>query len=565
MGTEFALPEAASGPGSNTHDYVVSLGSGFAAVWHGPSGAGDSDVYARLFSLPATGIEDRAVSLPAIATALTDTDGSETLVLTLSGFPAGATFSVGEAGSGADAGKWIISDPFDVASLSTTPLTMTPPTDYNGSFALHVDAVVTDFAVLSTGGASDSRTFTQDIAVNVSAVNDAPVLADVAANATYVANEAATVLAPDLTVSDVDNATAASATVRISSGFVDGDMLWADNAGTGILVTYDPLAGVLTLTGADTREHYQQVLDSVSFSSTSHDPTDGGASTSRTVDWQVDDGADVSAVQQTTVDITSGGAGGQNATFGGDLTGVAIEDGTASGGITPLDFDSGTLWVNDPDSGEDHFQEVEKSALHGQYGNFTFDHGTGDWTYALDHERADDLIAGEVQHDMLTVTSADGSTEVIDVTVIGTNDAPLFDGDSPAPTVVAGDAAVAIATGVSASDIDSADFDGGSLTVSVTNSHGGDALSIASVGAISLEVSGNRVMFDFDGAGDEQPVQIGTLFGPGRQLPDREFEQQRQRRSDRSADRGDPLLDIGPHRRRADSPVHARRWRRHRP
>ena len=51
--------------------------------------------------------------------------------------------------------------------------------------------------------------------------------------------------------------------------------------------------------------------------------------------------------------------------------------------------------------------------------------------------------------------------------------------------------------------------------MSVTNSHGGDALSIASVGAISLEVSGNRAMFDFDGAGDEHPVQIGTYSDLG--------------------------------------------------
>ena len=47
-----------------------------------------------------------------------------------------------------------------------------------------------------------------------------------------------------------------------------------------------PATGILSLTGSDTPANYQQYLDLVQYSSTSSDPTNGGADTSRTVHWQ---------------------------------------------------------------------------------------------------------------------------------------------------------------------------------------------------------------------------------------------------------------------------------------
>ena len=85
----------------------------------------------------------------------------------LSGFPSGATFSVGHAGSGADAGKWVIDDPTEIASLGTTPLRMTPPSHYVGSFTLHIDAVATDLVQLSGGAETDTRTTSATIAVTI--------------------------------------------------------------------------------------------------------------------------------------------------------------------------------------------------------------------------------------------------------------------------------------------------------------------------------------------------------------------------------------------------------------
>ena len=93
----------------------------------------------------------------------------------LSGFPAGATFSAGHAGSDADAGKWVIDDPAQIAALAATPLRMTPPSHYVGSFTLQVDAVTADHAQLSGGVETDTRTTSATIAVTI--VPDTPPVA----------------------------------------------------------------------------------------------------------------------------------------------------------------------------------------------------------------------------------------------------------------------------------------------------------------------------------------------------------------------------------------------------
>ena len=142
----------------------------------------------------------------------------------------------------------------------------------------------------NTGGQiSSNANATVQIVVNP--VNDAPALANVAASAAYTENAAGTVLSSGLTVSDAENANLTLATVKIANGFVAGDVLDANVAGTSITKSYNSATGVLTLTGSDTKAHYQQALDSVTFSSTSDNPTNAGANATRTIDWQVSDGS----------------------------------------------------------------------------------------------------------------------------------------------------------------------------------------------------------------------------------------------------------------------------------
>ena len=109
------------------------------------------------------------------------------------------------------------------------------------------------------------------------------------ATPTYNENAAPVVLDNSLALSDADAPTVGSdigsATVTITGGFIAGDVLAADATGTAIAVSYSN--GVLTLSGADTLADYQAVLKTITFQSSSDNPTDFGAAATRTIEWVV--------------------------------------------------------------------------------------------------------------------------------------------------------------------------------------------------------------------------------------------------------------------------------------
>ena len=106
----------------------------------------------------ASGDEDSAIALD-ITAGLTDTDGSETLSVTVSGVPDGAALS---AGTDNQDGTWTLT------SGQLENLTITPPDDSNEDFTLTVTATSTE---ASTG---DTAETTATIDVSVTGVADAP-------------------------------------------------------------------------------------------------------------------------------------------------------------------------------------------------------------------------------------------------------------------------------------------------------------------------------------------------------------------------------------------------------
>ena len=85
-------------------------------------------------------------------------------------------------------------------------------------------------------------------------------------------------------------------------------MLATNTTGTNITASYDSATETLMLTGSDVLAHYQQVLDSVTFTSTNSNPTHYGSNPTRTVTWVVNDGMtsnNVSTAATTTVNITA--------------------------------------------------------------------------------------------------------------------------------------------------------------------------------------------------------------------------------------------------------------------
>jgi VCBS repeat-containing protein len=179
-----------------------------------------------------------------------------------------------------------------------------------------------------------------------------------------------------------------------------------------------------------------------------------------------------------------------------------------------LTISAATLLANDTDVDHDvlSIKSVAPTSAHGAAVSVS---ANGDVVY--DPTNAHDvqaLAAGQTLTDTFTYTVDDGhggsSTATVQLVVAGINDAPAFTGVAAGATFEANGAAVAIATGVSASDIDSVSFNGGSLTATVTDGgHEGDTLSIATTQTIRLD--GKNVMFDSDGEGEGNAVTIGTL------------------------------------------------------
>ena len=111
----------------------------------------------------ASGYEDTAIALD-ITSALTDTDGSESLSITLSDIPDGATLMVG------DQEITVTNGSADLTPDQLTDLTVTPPENSNEDFTLTVTSSSTE----SLTGETSSTTSTID--VDVAGIADEPTL-----------------------------------------------------------------------------------------------------------------------------------------------------------------------------------------------------------------------------------------------------------------------------------------------------------------------------------------------------------------------------------------------------
>ena len=179
------------------------------------------------------------------------------------------------------------------------------------------------------------------------------------------------------------------------------------------------------------------------------------------------------------IDVTINGTN-DGATITGTATGAVTEDGTLTA--------SGTLTAHDVDTGENHFQAVAPAALAGTYGSFTFNELTGAWDYTLNNAAANvqALTATAVVHDTLTVTSVDGTaSQIIDVTINGTNDAPVLNANGGSLSNTENQAAAAIDTALTASDVDSANLTGATVSITGNFVSGQDVLGFTTQNGIT--------------------------------------------------------------------------------
>ncbi|MCP5366703.1 MAG: hypothetical protein H6906_04225, partial [Hyphomicrobiales bacterium] len=256
---DFRLTVKATSTESHGGDTAQAIG------WVDVTVAADADA-PTLTVGDLTGTEDTAIALN-IAAALTDTDGSESLSITISGVPAGATLSAGTNNGG---GTWTLT-PAQLAGL-----TLTPPANSDADFQLTVTATSTE----ARGG--DTATTLGTINVNVAPDADAPTL-----TVSDVSGTEDTAIALNITsaLTDTDGSESLSITI---SGVPSGAALSAgsDNGDGSWTLTPAQLAGLTVTPPANSDTDFQLTVTATS--------TDGAdtASTVGTIDVSVAPDAD---------------------------------------------------------------------------------------------------------------------------------------------------------------------------------------------------------------------------------------------------------------------------------
>ncbi|MBD3649026.1 MAG: cadherin-like domain-containing protein, partial [Pseudomonadales bacterium] len=301
------------------------------------------------------------------------------------------------------------------------------------------DIVNDDFTVSSSDGT------THVISITVNGANDAPVGTadsettdeDTALTTVVVLDDDTDVDGDALSVTVFDNPSAQGATV-----INNGDDTF----------TYDPTGSAAL-----------QALDS-------------GDSVGDTFTYTVSDGT---ATDVVTVTVTVNGVN-DPAVFGGADTGAVTEnlgDDTAGGTLTHTDVDG-----DDADNTFNIFSGT------GTYGGLTMD-AAGIWTYTLNDADPDTdaLDDTDVVNDDFTVSSSDGTTHVISITVNGANDAAVFGGvDTGAVTEDAGPDQQASGT-LTHTDVDGDDANNTFTVFSGTGTYGSLAMDAAGAWTYTLD------------------------------------------------------------------------------
>lgn len=163
-------------------------------------------------------------------------------------------------------------------------------------------------------GDLNSKTLTRSIIVT--AVNDIPVLSGIETEPMqYMENDEATAITGTLIITDPDNVDLASAVVRISGNYKNGQDVLSFTDANGITGSWSSVTGILNLKGTSSVINYMTALRSVAYQNTSDTPS----TLTRTVSFIVNDGNSSSktVTRQITVKAVNDAPVAQSVTFSG--------------------------------------------------------------------------------------------------------------------------------------------------------------------------------------------------------------------------------------------------------
>jgi hypothetical protein len=378
-------------------------------------------------------------------------------------------------------------------------------------------------------GDVNSNTQTRD--VTVTSVNDAPLLANIeAGNVAYTENDPATQITNAITVTDVDDANIDTATVQITGNFQGGqDVLSTAALPAGITANFNAGNGTLTFSGTASRANYQTALRAVRYTNTSDDPN----TATRTITFTVNDG-DVNSNTQTR-DVTVAAVNDAPVLANIEVSARPYTENDSAAQITnaitvsdldDANIDTATVQITGNfQSGQDVLSTTALPA--GIAANFNAGNGTLTFSGAASKAEYQTALRAvrytNTSDDPNTATrtiaftvndgDTDSNTQTRDITVSAVIDLPEIAnlaGDTLSYTEGDGAQLIDQSPAASAIDLDSPDFDGGTLTVSIPVGEvmGQDVLSIRDQGVSTGQIGFNGSIVTFEG------TTIGT-FGAG--------------------------------------------------
>jgi len=318
-----------------------------------------------------------------------------------------------------------------------------------------------------------------DRTVRVIPINAAPVVTVSSGTATYTENATGVAIDSGFTVSDSDSPNLRGATVRISSGYVNGQDFLSFSSQLGITGSFDAGTGTLTLIGTTTVANYQTALKSVQYSNSSDNPT----LTNRTIEFQVDDGFALSNLGSRTLAVNAVNDApvvtlpSSPATYLENGLGIAIDPGLTIADPDSLDLIGATVQITNFVVGQDLLNFVPQNGI--TISSFANGLLTLTGTTSLaNYQTALRSVTYANSSDNPTTTNRTIQFQVNDgealsnigsygVAVTAVNDAPSLTGSASTVAYTEGTAPIAIAAGVSLSDIDSLNLS--SATVQITN------------------------------------------------------------------------------------------------
>ena len=356
------------------------------------------------------GNEDQAIGID-LSAITSDTDGSESLAITISNVPSGASLS---AGTDNGDGSW------SLTADQLESLSITPPANFNGQIDLTVTAVSTEAATGATATSTDTLT------VNVLAVNDIATTSDNSLSGTEDTDHVFSI--NDFPFTDTADSSDSIQSVRLTDLPTDGQIL-LDSNGDG---TFDTsVASNSAISASD-----------ISAGNLIFRP-DADFNGSVTFDFQVSDGSDWSSNTGTmTINIA---ATGDAAVITGNSQGAVTED-------TVLNA-SGSLSITDADAGE---AEFVPETITGSFGSVTIT-ATGDWSYSTNNNQSEvqSLGQGDTLTDTLTIRSLDGTEHDITITINGTNDSAIIGGVNNGNLIEDSSSTLTTSGSLTISDVDS--------------------------------------------------------------------------------------------------------------